>query len=189
MDYPSTLEMKAKRSLISQYIDYVRSKTSIIAGNTKTRGEVSGTGAKPWKQKGTGRARQGSTRSPQWRGGGVTFGPRTDNSQAVLRMNQKMRRQAFLALLTKLAKDERLAVVTDEKTAAKELRTAIDSARGKRRVFLVAADRQASTLKGARNLDRAELVSVNRFGVQQMMGGAMIIFDKAGFDQLAARYQ
>ncbi len=188
-DYPKALQVAAKRSLIAQYIDYVRALVSIQAGNTKNRGEVSGSGIKPWRQKGTGRARQGSTRSPHWRGGGVVFGPRTELNNAEPRMNQKMRKQAFLAMLTLAAKNERVAVVTDDTIAAKELRARITEAKAAAKsVVLVANDRTKTSLKGAANLNGAELVSVNRFGAQQMGSNAFIIFDDAAFKTLEKRY-
>jgi len=189
MDYPAVLQATAKRELIAQYLDYVRAMVSVQAGNTKTRGEVAGSGIKPWKQKGTGRARQGSTRSPHWRGGGVTFGPRTDQNDANPRMNQKMRRRAFLAVLSKLVKDGKVGVVVDTEITPKELRSKLAEVnQSNDRLMLVAADRLATPLKGVSNLKDAQLYSVNRFGLQQMMGKALIIFDNAAFEQLVKRY-
>jgi large subunit ribosomal protein L4 len=78
--------------------------------HTKTKGEVRGGGRKPWRQKGTGRARQGSIRSPQWRGGGVVFGPRRDRSYAV-RLNKKMKRRALLMALSDKVAGQRLVVL------------------------------------------------------------------------------
>jgi len=79
--------------------------------STKTRAEVRGGGRKPWRQKGTGRARQGSIRSPQWRGGGVTFGPKPrDYSQAT---PKKMRRAAIKSLLSQKVRDGEITVVEE----------------------------------------------------------------------------
>ena len=79
--------------------------------STKTRAEVRGGGRKPWRQKGTGRARQGSIRSPQWRGGGITFGPKPrDYSQAT---PKKMRRAAIKSLLSQKVRDGEITVVED----------------------------------------------------------------------------
>jgi len=77
--------------------------------STKTRGEVSGGGRKPWRQKGTGRARQGSTRAPQWMGGGVAHGPKPRSHD--IRVNKKMRRLALRSALTDAAASGKLAVV------------------------------------------------------------------------------
>lgn len=78
--------------------------------HTKTRGEVSGGGKKPWRQKGTGRARAGSTRSPLWRHGGVTFGPRSDRNWS-LKINKKAKVKALFMSLSDKARDGRLIVV------------------------------------------------------------------------------
>ncbi|HYF05796.1 MAG TPA: 50S ribosomal protein L4 [Patescibacteria group bacterium] len=79
-------------------------------GHTKTRGEVSGGGKKPWKQKGTGRARAGSTRSPIWRHGGITFGPRNTRNWE-LKINKKAKRAALCMSLTDKAQDGKLVMV------------------------------------------------------------------------------
>lgn len=189
MEYPKALQASARRDLITQYLDYVRTALSIQGGNTKTRGEVAGSGIKPWRQKGTGRARHGSTRSPQWRGGGVVFGPRTDLNNAKPRMNQQMRKRAFLAILSTLVKDGRVAVVTEEKLTPKELRSAVvEINKENRTVMLVAANRDATVLKGAANLEKSQVFSVNRFGAQQMTGKSIIILDAAALKQLEERY-
>jgi large subunit ribosomal protein L4 len=78
--------------------------------HTKTRGEVSGGGKKPWRQKGTGRARHGSIRSPIWKGGGVSHGPRNEKDYSV-RLNRKMRRLAVRSVLSKKLTDHELRVV------------------------------------------------------------------------------
>ena len=77
--------------------------------DTKTRGEVRGGGRKPWRQKGTGRARQGSTRAPQWIGGGVVWGPHP--RKYTQRMPQKMRRLAIRSALSAKLRDERVTVI------------------------------------------------------------------------------
>src|SRR5262245_24267265 len=78
--------------------------------HTKTRGEVSGGGKKPWKQKGTGRARVGSTRSPIWRHGGVTFGPRS-NRNWELKINKQAKRKALFMSLSDKASDGKLIII------------------------------------------------------------------------------
>lgn len=82
--------------------------------HTKTRGEVSGGGRKPWRQKGTGRARHGSIRSPLWRGGGITFGP-TKERVFKQKINKKMRRKALFMVLSAKAKEGELVVLDDLK--------------------------------------------------------------------------
>ncbi|MDD5110424.1 MAG: 50S ribosomal protein L4 [Patescibacteria group bacterium] len=85
-----------------------------VLAHTKTRGEVRGGGRKPWKQKGTGRARHGSIRSPIWIGGGITFGPRPDRNFH-LKINRKVRRQALCISLSAKAQEEAILLVDDLK--------------------------------------------------------------------------
>ena len=88
--------------------------------HTKTRGEVSGTGKKPWRQKGTGRARHGSRRSPIWVGGGVTHGPRNDKDYSK-KINKKMKRKALLVSLSQKLRDKEILIL--DKLELKEAKT------------------------------------------------------------------
>ena len=95
---------------IQVYMSNCRQATA----KTKKRDEVSGGGRKPWRQKGTGRARQGSTRSPQWRGGGVVFGP-TGEQNYTIKQNRKEARLALKSVLSEKVKDENLILVNEIK--------------------------------------------------------------------------
>lgn len=96
--------------LVHQVYTGMRANARQSIANTKFRGEVSGGGKKPWKQKGTGRARHGSNRSPIWRHGGVTHGPRADKDYSV-KINRKMRVAALLSVLSKKAQDGEIIFV------------------------------------------------------------------------------
>jgi large subunit ribosomal protein L4 len=92
---------------------------------TKKRDEVSGGGRKPWRQKGTGRARQGSTRSPQWRGGGVVFGP-TGNENYTIKQNKKEYRLALKSALSAKAKSKSIILVDEIKYEAAKTKAAVE---------------------------------------------------------------
>ncbi len=114
--------VKVKKSLVHQAVVTQAANSRASIAHTKTRSEVAGTGKKPWKQKGTGRARHGSRRSPIWIGGGITFGPRSDRNFS-LKMNKRARRSAIaMALSDKVANGRLVALETltidDGKTKA-----------------------------------------------------------------------
>ena len=98
--------------LVHQVVTSLTSTARTNVAHTKTRGEVRGGGKKPWKQKGTGRARHGSTRSPIWVGGGVAHGPRNDKNYD-RKVNKKMKKKAFFTLLSRKFKDGEVLFVSD----------------------------------------------------------------------------
>ena len=124
---------------------------------TKTRGMVSGGGAKPWRQKHTGRARQGSTRSPQWRGGGVVFGPHPrDYTQ---RIPKKMNRGAIRCILSQKARDEKLLIVKDIQLAqakTKEMIKLLSNLGVTSPALIVTSAPQKDVIVSARNLGRVK---------------------------------
>ena len=101
--------IKPNESVMHQAVLRQQANARLGTHKVKTRGEVSGGGRKPWKQKGTGRARQGSTRSPQWKGGGVVFGPVV--RKYTQKMNRKMRRLALKSALSTKAADKQIKFV------------------------------------------------------------------------------
>lgn len=100
----------ARPTLVQQAVVAEQANKRAPLAHTKTKGEVRGGGKKPWKQKGTGRARHGSIRSPQWRGGGVVFGPRKERNYET-GLNKKMRRKALLMTLSDKVATSRLIVL------------------------------------------------------------------------------
>lgn len=124
---------------------------------TKTRGMVSGGGSKPWRQKHTGRARQGSTRSPQWRGGGVVFGPHPrDYTQ---RIPKKMNRGAIRCILSQKARDEKLLIVKDIQLAqakTKEMTRLLSNLGVTSPALIVTSAPQRDVIVSARNLERVK---------------------------------
>ncbi len=121
---PALFEVKANNALVHQAVLTQQANSREVVAHTKGRGEVRGGGRKPWKQKGTGRARHGSTRSPIWVGGGVTFGP-TNQRNFSLKMNRQARRKALAMTLTdKVVRDHFIAVESLTMPEAKTKRAA-----------------------------------------------------------------
>ena|SRR3989338_638251 len=103
-------DRKVSPALVHQVVVAQRANQRKPIAHTKDRGEVRGGGRKPWRQKGTGRARHGSIRSPQWRGGGVVFGPRKNRNFSE-RLNKKMTRSALAMVLTDRANENRVILI------------------------------------------------------------------------------
>ena len=106
--------VKMNQDVVHRVVLAQRANQRQITAHTKDRSEVRGGGKKPWRQKGTGRARHGSIRSPLWRGGGVTFGPRKERNFKQ-KINKKMRRKALFMVLSAKAKDNLLVILSDLK--------------------------------------------------------------------------
>lgn len=148
--------------------------------HTKMRGDVRGGGRKPWKQKGTGRARQGSIRSPQWRGGGVIFGPRSERSFAV-KINKKVRQAALRMVLSDKAADHKFVVVDglpiDGKTKTMAaVRRALPGAG--RPALVVLGAKNDAVIRGFRNVPRTATQSARSLNVVDLMRYEYIITSK-----------
>jgi large subunit ribosomal protein L4 len=156
---------------------------------TRTRGQVSGGGSKPWRQKGTGRARAGSSRSPLWTGGGTVFGP-SPRSYGV-KVNRKARRAALRGALSVHAERESMAVfdaaVFDEPATrrAAELLEQWETETPPTLVLLT--ETEAAAGKSFRNIRRLEVMPVADAGVADVLGAASLLVSQAALPELVAR--
>lgn len=156
--------------------------------STKTRGEVRGGGKKPWRQKGTGRARAGSTRSPLWVGGGVVFGPKPrDYSKKV---NSKVRNLAFQRALFDRASAGELAVIEDFAPATpktKAMNTLVTLIAPKGRVLLVDAPFAAAAERATRNLGRVTMQVASKLNTKDLCSYSKIVVSSKALDAIIAR--
>lgn len=155
---------------------------------TKTRGEVRGGGKKPWRQKGTGRARHGSSRSPQWTGGGVAFGPKPrDHNLAVPR---KMRAAALRSALSDRAREGRIAVVdalSFEKPRTKDAVEVLRGAGAEGRCLIVIEGRDANVALSFRNLPGAHVIAVDQLNTYDVLAADWLLFTKDALTALVER--
>jgi large subunit ribosomal protein L4 len=159
--------------------------------STKTRGEVRGGGAKPWRQKGTGRARAGSSRSPIWTGGGVVFGPQPRHY--TFKVNRKERRAALRSALSIHAERESLAVfdatkgfdTPSTKAAAKLLGDWLGAGHGS--VLVVLEDAESQVALSFRNLARASVLPATNLGVADVVGASALLLSQAAADAITDR--
>ena len=188
-DLPASLfETEVSVPLMHQVV--VAGLAGIRAGthSTKTRGEVRGGGKKPWRQKGTGRARQGSIRSPQWVGGGVAHGPQPHGHE--LRVNKKMKRGALRSALTDALQSGKLAVLDElsfdtPKTA--EAAKVLGALELTGKVLLVLPEPQDVVERSFRNLGAVRIAYAPSLGVYEVLAADRILFTAAALDILDAR--
>ena len=159
------------------------SRNSLRQGtaSTKTRSEVSGGGIKPWRQKGTGRARQGSTRAPHWRHGGVVFGPHPRDYDK--KMNRKERRLALKSALAYKAIDNELVIVDSfklESPKTKEVVNILNNLKVSKNVLIVVDELDENMVLATRNLSNVILLEANEINVLDIISSDyMIVTEKA----------
>jgi large subunit ribosomal protein L4 len=157
--------------------------------DTLTRGEVSGGGAKPWRQKGTGRARQGSRRSPQWAGGGVVFGPHPRSFEQ--KMNAKMRRAALRGVLTAKQADGALRVVEGfdlEAPRTRDFIARLDGWKAEGKVLLVLPARDTAVELSTRNLQHVRVILADSLNVVDLLDADTIVFTQAALQRAQEVY-
>ena len=155
---------------------------------TKTRGMVSGGGSKPWRQKGTGRARAGSSRSPVWTGGGTVFGPHPRSYTT--KVNRKERRAALRSALSVHAERDSIALVDASAFSRPRTRDARDLLLGwgqTRPTLVVLAEDEANAALSFRNIARVAVLTPEQVGVADVIGVASLLVSQAALDALTAR--
>ncbi len=162
--------------LKSAYVAYLANgRTS--AANSKTRGEVSGGGKKPWKQKGTGRARFGSSRNPIWRGGGIAFGP-TGNENYSHKLHTNAKRQAIRQALSVCADDGKLIIMENlVSTSGKTADTAklLNKIGAVKSTLLVVPDKTVQLVRATSNLSQVKLVQAKYINVYDILNADKVI--------------
>lgn len=157
---------KIVHSVLVNYMANQRQGTS----NTKTRAEVSGGGRKPWKQKGTGRARQGSIRSPQWFKGGIALGPKPRDYS--YRVNKKERRLAVRSVLSSKVLENNLVVVDSmnfDAIKTKNMVSALNNLKVEGKTLIVLPEKNKNVQKSARNIEGVKTSLVNTINVYDLL--------------------
>lgn len=188
-----------RADLVHQVTTAIQANLRQNRAHTKDRSEVSGGGKKPWKQKGTGQARHGSSRSPIWRHGGITFGPRSDRDYSE-KINKKQRVQALLSVLSRKAKDGELILVdkisfaTPKTALAKSALLAIHKAAGTKdkrtnAALIATAEYEANTIKSFSNMGNVVTEEVRNLNPLQVLSHKYLVIEnpEASFKLLAAR--
>lgn len=174
---------KINTSLLSQAIRVYQANQHQGTSSTKTRGEIRGGGRKPWKQKGTGNARQGSIRAPHWRGGGVTFGPRPRDLS--LDLPSKMKQAALRAALASRLED----LVVVESFKLKDHKTKLVSIALKKlnlsgKTLFVLPQEAPEVVQAGRNIKKLELVAFKNLNALQVVSAGKVVLARETVESL-----
>ena len=157
--------------------------------STLTRSEVRGGGKKPYRQKGTGSARQGSTRAPQWTKGGVVFAPKSRDFSK--KMNITAKRVALFSALSKKIADEQLFVIDSlavETGKTKEMVAFLDAFKLDKTVLMVMGDNDVQVIRAARNIPELSTISVDTLSTYEVVKNAVVVIAKSAVEKLEEVY-
>lgn len=188
---PAIFDLEPSMSLIHEAMIAQRANARQSLAHTKTRGDVRGGGKKPWKQKGTGRARHGSTRSPIWVGGGVAHGPRNDQNFSV-KINRKARRKALCMVLSDRVKEAHL-IALDSLTVPNGKTASLAKSLGKlpsagKKTLLVVENTNVGARRAARNLPKVTTIAPGSLNVGDLLSHAYIVVDQTDLSTVSKTY-
>ena len=177
---------EVKEHLLYAAVRFQRAAARQGTHKAKERAEVRGGGKKPWRQKGTGRARQGSTRSPQWRGGGVVFGPRARSHAH--KLNKKVRKAALCSALSRRCEESR-SVVLDSLSFDEPKTRQITELMGRFELgdMVLVANADENITKSARNVPAVTVLPPEGVNVYDVLRRSVIVVTKDAADALGAR--
>ncbi len=156
--------------------------------SAKNRSEVSGGGRKPWRQKGTGHARQGSTRAPQWTGGGVVFAPKPRDYE--IKMNKKEKRAALKSVLTSRVQEEKFFVIDAIKCEEPKTKTMVNllDKLGTTKALVVLNENDQNVILSSRNIPEVKTALTNTINVFDILKYDSIVIDKAALETIEEVY-
>ena len=177
--------------LVHQVVVAQMANARQVLADTKDKGEVRGGGKKPWKQKGTGRARHGSSRSPLWKGGGVTFGPTSDRNFSKM-INKKMKTKALLMVLSSKLKDNELVVVENiklEKASTKKMKDILTKLPLSGKVLISMEKKDDSVFNSVKNIQNTSMIASDSLNVVDLLKNKMLVVDKKGIERIGEIYK
>jgi len=182
--------VKRNDDLIHQVFVAHISNARVVLADTKDRGEVSGGGKKPWKQKGTGRSRHGSSRSPIWKGGGVTFGPTTERNFSK-KINKKMKTKALFMVLSSKVSDNELIVLDDlslDKISTKTMKGILNKLPTKGKILFSLDKKDDNIFKSIKNISNISVIASNSLNVAVLLKNKTLIINKKGIENIEKVY-
>lgn len=181
MDLPGRIfDVKFNDQLVHQAAVAQAANSRSAIADTKGKGEVRGGGKKPWKQKGTGRARHGSIRAPQWKGGGVIFGPKSINNFSK-KINKKMKMKALFMVLSAKLKDNEVVIVDSfkiEKISTKIIKGVLGKLPLDGKVIIALDKKDDKFIKSSKNLPNISFVASNSLNVVDLLSNKTLLINK-----------
>ncbi len=172
--------IEPNKSVMHQALMRQNANARLGTHQTKTRGMVSGGGKKPWKQKGTGRARQGSTRAPHWKGGGVVFGPHPRSYEQ--KMPKKMRHLALKSALAAKAQENQIVVVDEiklEDGKTRSMSRILTDLKAVPTALVLLPEANAEIARAAHNLENVKTLRTSYLNIRDLLGYEKVIMSKA----------
>jgi large subunit ribosomal protein L4 len=179
------LGFKPNKQAIHDYVVMLRYNRRSWSAHTKTRGEVKGSGKKPWRQKGTGRARAGSLTSPIFRGGGITFGPR--KKDVYYEMSKRVRRLAFKSAIAQRIKEQKVFIVDDlkmEKPGTKEFTQFLMSIKAEGKTLVVLKEPGKNEILSMRNIPTVTLRRTDNVNAFDIIANTNVVVTKESMNCL-----
>lgn len=193
IELPSQIfDQKSNPDLVYQVVNVLRGNQRQVLAHTKGRSEVRGGGKKPWAQKGTGRARHGSIRSPIWKGGGVTHGPRKERVFK-RKVNQKMKQKALSVVLSEKARRGYIKIIENLEIPEAKTKTLMDLlkpllANRKTQSAIVLSEKKDEKLeKAARNIQYLKVVDASNVNVLDLLNYKFVIMTLGSLDKIKER--
>ncbi|MFA5052382.1 MAG: 50S ribosomal protein L4 [Patescibacteria group bacterium] len=187
---PKIFGVRVKPQLIQQAVRTQMANSRVAIAHTLNRSEVSGGGKKPWRQKGTGRARHGSIRSPLWKGGGITFGPRSDRNFS-LKMNKKAKRQALFMALSDRANEKNIIIVDAlamKSVKTKDLLALISKLPLKKTILLALPKSDQTIIKSSRNIPFIKTITADSLNILDVLNHETLLMPKASLAMITKTY-
>lgn len=188
----SLFDVKSNPALIHEAVVAQQANSRVAIAHTKTRGEVAGSSKKPWKQKGTGRARHGSTKSPIWIGGGISFGPRNDRNFS-LKINKQAKRKALAMVLSDKVASEKFVAIESldlKEGKTKELVAILKNLPvSKKKTLIILPPAQKDVATAAQNVKGIETMPANTLNVVDLLKTDVVLMSKEAVEMVTQTYK
>lgn len=189
---PKVFNVEINKALVHQAVEAQRANTRVTVAHAKGRADVRGGGRKPWRQKGTGRARHGSSRSPIWRGGGVTFGP-TKERNFSRSLNKKMKKKALCMGLSDKVSENALVIIDSldiPEGKTKKMLSILKSLPVKNSsTLIVQAEKSEGTVRSVQNIPKVSTISADSLNIIDVLAKKFIIVEKEGVKKIVETFK